>query len=74
MLFSAFICVFASDRYTVQDFELTKAAAGVPGVPILYMYKNNVVLDKLSGATAKRVEDLSQVRSSVVFLLEVDRY
>lgn len=47
-----------------QDFELTKAAATVPGVPLLYLHKNSIVLDKVSPATAKRVEDLSQGKAN----------
>lgn len=43
-----------------QDFELTKLAASIPGVPLLYLHKNNIILDKLSGPTAKRVDDISQ--------------
>ncbi|XP_039257052.2 rRNA-processing protein UTP23 homolog [Styela clava] len=43
-----------------QDFELTKFANQIPGVPVLYFHQNNLILDKMSEASLKRVNDISQ--------------
>lgn len=43
-----------------QDFELTKEAKSIPGIPILYIHQNNIVLDKMSKATLQHVQDVSQ--------------
>lgn len=43
-----------------QDYELTKYANQIPGVPVLYLHQNNIILDKMSEATSDHVNNVSQ--------------
>ncbi|CAK8691300.1 rRNA-processing protein UTP23 homolog [Clavelina lepadiformis] len=43
-----------------QDPTLTKVARSIPGVPVLYIFQSNIVLDKPSRKTIDYVKDLSK--------------
>lgn len=49
-----------------QDYELTTALKKIPGVPLLYIIQNTMVLDKPSASTLKHVEavQLGEIVSS----------